>query len=77
MCSASLDKQWLEEFVPQITVLNDREFSIVKQKSNSIQEVETPGLHRESKSDLLTEMLIFFDSRGYERKRILIWNMLY
>ena len=31
-----------------------REYSIAKQKSNSIQELETPGLHRESKSDLLT-----------------------
>ena len=38
MCSASHDKQWLEEFVIQITVLNDREFSLAKQKLNSIQE---------------------------------------
>jgi len=43
-----------------MTVLNDREFSIAKQKSNSIQELETPGLHRESKSDLLTENLNLF-----------------
>jgi len=42
------------------TVLNDREFSIAKQTSNSIQEQETPGLHRESKSDLLTENSEFF-----------------
>ena len=35
-----------------------------------------PGLHRESKSDLLTEMFDFFDSHGYERKRILIRNMV-
>jgi len=60
VCFASLDKHWLEEFVLQITDLNDREFSIAKQKSNSIQELETPGLHRESKSDLLTENSIFF-----------------
>jgi len=61
ICSASLDKQWLEEFVLQITVLNDREFLIATQKSNSIQELETPCLpwHRESKSDLLTEMFDF------------------
>jgi len=38
-----------------MTVLNDREFSIAKQKLKSIQELETHGLHRESKSDLLTE----------------------
>ena len=31
----SLDKQWLEEFVLQITVLNDRRISIAKQKSDS------------------------------------------
>ena len=31
-----------------------------KTKSNSIQELETPGLHRESKSDLLTENSNFF-----------------
>jgi len=60
ICSASLDKQGLDEFVLQITVLNDREFSIAKQKSNSFQELETPGLHRESKSDLLTEKFEFF-----------------
>jgi len=36
--------------------LNNREFSISKQKSISIQGLEAPGLHRESKSDLLTEM---------------------
>jgi len=60
ICSASLDKQWLEEFALQITVLNDREFSIATQKSNSIQELETPGLHPESKSDLLTEKLEFY-----------------
>jgi len=39
---------------------NDREFSIAKQKSKIIQEVETTGLHRETKSDLLTEMFEFF-----------------
>jgi len=60
ICSASLDKKWLEEFVLQMTVLNDREFLIAKQKSNSIQEQETPGLHQESKSDLLTENSDFF-----------------
>jgi len=60
ICSASLDKQRPEEFVLQITVLNDREFLIAKQKSNSIQEQETPGLHQESKSDLLTENSEFF-----------------
>jgi len=60
ICSASLDKQLLEEFVPQITVWNDREFSIAKQDSNSIQEQQTPGLHQESKSDLLTENSDFF-----------------
>jgi len=43
-----------------MTVLNDREFLIAKQKSNSIQEQETPGLHQESKSDLLTENSDFF-----------------
>jgi len=43
----------------QITVLNDREFSIAKPKPNSIQEMETPGLRRESKSDLLTEKFEF------------------
>jgi len=43
-----------------MTVLNDREFSIAKQKSISIQEQETPGFHRESKSDLLTENSNFF-----------------
>jgi len=59
-CSASLNKQRFEGFVLQITVLNDREFSIAKQKSNSIQELETPGLHRESKSDLLTKKFGFF-----------------
>ena len=51
MCSASLDKEWLEEFVLQLI-----EFSIAKQKSNSIQD----GLHRESKSDLLAENSDFF-----------------
>ena len=60
ICSASLDEQWPEEFVLQITVSNDREFSKAKHKSNSIQEQETPGLHRESKSDLLTENSDFF-----------------
>jgi len=60
ICSAYLDKQWLEEFVLQTNVLNDREFSIAKQKSNSIQELETPGLHRELKSDLLTGKFDFF-----------------
>ena len=34
--------------------------SIAKQKSNSIQKLEAPGLHWESKSDLLTEMFDFF-----------------
>ena len=69
MCSASLDKQWHKEFVPQITVLNNREFSIAKQKSHSIQEQETNGLHRESKCDLLTENSdFFFDLHGYERQ---------
>ena len=33
---------------------------ITKQKSNSIQELETPGLHRKSKSDLLTENSVSF-----------------
>ena len=32
-------KQWFNDFVLQMTVLNDREFSIAKQKSNSIQEL--------------------------------------
>jgi len=34
-----LGKQWLGEFVLKKNVLNDREFSIAKQKSNSIQEL--------------------------------------
>jgi len=50
---------------------------VAKQKSNSIQELETPGLHQESKSDLLTENLNYFDLHGYERKLILIWNMVF
>jgi len=33
---------------------------LAKQKSNSIQEQQTPGLHRESVSDLLTENSDFF-----------------
>jgi len=33
---------------------------MAKQKPNSIQELETPGLYRESMSDLLTEMFEFF-----------------
>ena len=38
-------------------------------------ELETPGSHRESKSDLLTENSdFFFDSHGYERKLNLISN---
>ena len=68
ICSASLDKQWPEEFVLQITVLNDREFSKAKQKSNSIQEQETPGLHRESRSDCWKKILKFFDSHGHDTK---------
>ena len=67
ICSASLNKESLEEFVLQVTVLNDRKFSIAKQKSNSIQEQQTPGLHRESKFDLLTEnsefLLIRMDTK--------------
>ena len=48
---------------------------IAKQKSNSIQEQETPGLHRESKTDLQTENSEFFvDSHAYERQLILIRN---
>jgi len=56
--------------VLQITALYDREFSITKQKSNSIQEPKTHGLHHTSKSDLLTKMfelsLICMDTKEKE-----------
>jgi len=47
ICSASLDKQWLEEFVLQITVLNDREFSMttkIKFHSRTGSTWFTPGI---------------------------------
>jgi len=52
-----------------MTLLNDREFWIAKQKSNSIQEQETPGLHQESKSDLLTKISDFFLIRWIRKKK--------
>jgi len=60
----------------QITVLNDREFWIARQKSNSIQELETPGLHRESKSDLLTEMFDFFLIRMSTKEKEFFRNLV-
>jgi len=54
-------------------------FSIEKQKPNSIQELETFGLHRKSKSQRICwqKYWLFFDSHGYERKQILIRNSFF
>ena len=54
-----------------ICTTNNREFSIAKRKSNSIQELETPGLHQESKSDLLTEKCEFFWTKL--RGGVILW----
>jgi len=77
--SHSLDEQWFEEFVLQITVSNDRRIFDGKTKINfnsSTGSAKTPGSQRESRSHLLEE--IFFGKihrHGNESKRILGWDM--
>jgi len=75
----SLDKQWLHKFVLQITVLNDREFSIAKQKLNSIQELarRKPLVYTVNRSQICWQKCLNFfirmDTIGNE---FLIRNMV-
>jgi len=73
MCFVSLDTQCLEEFVLQIAVLNDREFSIAKKESNSISRTGntwfTMGIEVWSANRIFW---ISFWFAWYERKQILI-----
>jgi len=72
----SLDKQWLEEFVLQITVLNDRRISMTKQKSDSWATQELDWQYhvvRTGNRSLICWQKIQKKcySHGYEMKRIL------
>ena len=66
----SANEKLLNVYVPHLSINSDsrnlyykyfkRSRTIAQQKSNSIQERKTPGLHRELKYDLLTEKFDFF-----------------